>query len=322
MTKYLDLTVRCISDGPRLVSVRARHGVSLTVLRLLTQNNVERIQHYASLPTEAPSHTAHDPAESAWPSVGQVVFKDVELRYRPELPLVLKGVSFTINAGEKVVSILAPPPEAPSSRRRALSDGQVRAKAVSHKPCSVPSRSAVEPFPSTATIYTFSVLRLCVLLRSCHSYPASGPPCHHSSGELHVRRDSPVSVQALAGTESRDCLDPRGLCTDGELNDALNLIHQARGNGTSIPSDKFRLDAEVLAEGQNFSAGEKQLRASGPVHRHGTNSQSRSFARSSVGERCCYWTRRRRLSILKPMRSFSDSFSPSFAKRRFVVFEI
>lgn len=29
-------------------------------------------------------------------------FQDVQLRYRPELPLVLKGISFDIKPGEKV----------------------------------------------------------------------------------------------------------------------------------------------------------------------------------------------------------------------------
>ncbi len=31
-----------------------------------------------------------------------MTFKDVQLRYRPELPLVLRGMSFDIKAGEKV----------------------------------------------------------------------------------------------------------------------------------------------------------------------------------------------------------------------------
>ena len=37
-----------------------------------------------------------------WPTQGEVTFEDVALRYRPDLPLVLKGLTFSIKAGEKV----------------------------------------------------------------------------------------------------------------------------------------------------------------------------------------------------------------------------
>ena len=37
-----------------------------------------------------------------WPNKPSIEFKDVELRYRPETPLVLKGLDFKIQPGEKV----------------------------------------------------------------------------------------------------------------------------------------------------------------------------------------------------------------------------
>ena len=43
-----------------------------------------------------------DPAPDDWPTAGAIELEDVELRYRPELPLVLKGISFKIRPGEKV----------------------------------------------------------------------------------------------------------------------------------------------------------------------------------------------------------------------------
>ena len=63
---------------------------------------MERVQHYNKLEMEADPILPTDPAEGEWPTAGAVEFKDVELRYRPELPLVLKGLTFTIEAGEKV----------------------------------------------------------------------------------------------------------------------------------------------------------------------------------------------------------------------------
>ena len=64
---------------------------------------VERIQEYTEIESEADRHTETDdgPAKS-WPTGGEVVFKDSKLRYRPELPLVLKGLNIAIPTGSKV----------------------------------------------------------------------------------------------------------------------------------------------------------------------------------------------------------------------------
>merc|ERR1719253_376112 len=40
--------------------------------------------------------------DPSWPQSGGIVFQDVEMRYRKELPLVLSGVSFEIDAGSSV----------------------------------------------------------------------------------------------------------------------------------------------------------------------------------------------------------------------------
>lgn len=65
-------------------------------------NSVERLQYYNHLGTEAASTLSSDPPIEDWPKKGEVVFRSVDLRYRPELPLVLKGVSFSVRAGQKV----------------------------------------------------------------------------------------------------------------------------------------------------------------------------------------------------------------------------
>lgn len=36
-----------------------------------------------------------------WPEKGVVEFNDYKTRYRPGLDLVLKGLAFTVNSGEK-----------------------------------------------------------------------------------------------------------------------------------------------------------------------------------------------------------------------------
>ena len=65
------------------------------------QNNVERVQYYNDLALEAAPTLPTDPG-AEWPTKGAVTFENVQLRYRPELPLVLNGLNFSINPGEKV----------------------------------------------------------------------------------------------------------------------------------------------------------------------------------------------------------------------------
>lgn len=99
---------------PAYAGLAISYAVQLTGLfqftvRLLTETearftSVERINHYIKcLETEAPrqSPEAAAPAPS-WPQQGKIAFQDVEMRYRDDLPLVLKNLSFTILPEETI----------------------------------------------------------------------------------------------------------------------------------------------------------------------------------------------------------------------------
>ena len=62
---------------------------------------VERVLEYIGLPTENMFGSGCQPATN-WPTVGGIVFQNVSMRYRSELPLVLTDVSLTIHPGEKI----------------------------------------------------------------------------------------------------------------------------------------------------------------------------------------------------------------------------
>jgi len=62
--------------------------------------SVERLQHFKSVPQEFTEQALTQIA--SWPSKGKLVFENVQLKYRPHLPLVLRGVSFSINPGQRV----------------------------------------------------------------------------------------------------------------------------------------------------------------------------------------------------------------------------
>ena len=65
-------------------------------------NSVERIVHYTEIEQEAPHEIPDQKPPASWPAQGQIVLKDVVLKYRPELTSVLKGLSMDVAAGEKV----------------------------------------------------------------------------------------------------------------------------------------------------------------------------------------------------------------------------
>ena len=57
------------------------------------------------IPSEAPRYTANSSTQNAtdnWPSKGAVSLRNVCLRYRPNLPLVLKNLSVAVEAGQKI----------------------------------------------------------------------------------------------------------------------------------------------------------------------------------------------------------------------------
>ncbi|XP_010460830.1 PREDICTED: ABC transporter C family member 11 isoform X1 [Camelina sativa] len=65
-------------------------------------NSVERVGNYIDLPSEASDIIENHRPISSWPSRGSIEFEDVHLRYRPGLPPVLHGLTFSVSPSEKV----------------------------------------------------------------------------------------------------------------------------------------------------------------------------------------------------------------------------
>ena len=66
----------------------------------------ERTYQYSIIPPEMGllpcPETLSPPPASPWPLHGAIEFKNVSVRYRPDLPLVLRDLSFSVKAGEKI----------------------------------------------------------------------------------------------------------------------------------------------------------------------------------------------------------------------------
>ena len=65
-------------------------------------SSIERLHEYAYWDDHEKPLDNPKPKEENWPKNGKIVAKNISVRYRPHLPLVINGVSFTIESGEKV----------------------------------------------------------------------------------------------------------------------------------------------------------------------------------------------------------------------------
>ncbi|TMW54988.1 hypothetical protein Poli38472_014759 [Pythium oligandrum] len=104
------------SIGAAVAGLSLTYATQLTIsfqrmigLATMTENIMtcfERIAFYDTLDEEgylmSHKHTTSTAVEAQWPRTGAITFENVTMRYRPELELVLKDVSFTVKSGEKI----------------------------------------------------------------------------------------------------------------------------------------------------------------------------------------------------------------------------
>uniref|UniRef100_A0A453AEK8 ABC transporter domain-containing protein n=1 Tax=Aegilops tauschii subsp. strangulata TaxID=200361 RepID=A0A453AEK8_AEGTS len=64
--------------------------------------SVERVNQYSALPSEAAWAVSDCLPSANWLQRGDIDIKDLEVRYRPNTPLILKGITMSIRSGEKI----------------------------------------------------------------------------------------------------------------------------------------------------------------------------------------------------------------------------
>ncbi|KAI3749263.1 hypothetical protein L2E82_19870 [Cichorium intybus] len=97
---------------PENVGLSLSYGLSLNValfwsvyISCFVENrmvSVERIKQFSNIPPEAEWVNEDNPPPINWPSHGNVELKDLQVRYRPNTPLVIKGITLSIVGGEKI----------------------------------------------------------------------------------------------------------------------------------------------------------------------------------------------------------------------------
>lgn len=164
-------------------------------------------------------------------------FKDVELKYRPDLPLVLKGLTFDIRPAEKV-GIIGRTGAGKSSIAQALfrtvelCGGKIEVDGRDLKDLGLDAvRHRLSIIPQDAFLFSGTV-------RSVPHF------CDVAQSRADVLREN---------------IDPTGDKSDAELTSAMSMIHRSSSSSVAL-KEKFKLDGPVADNGSNFSAGERQLR--------------------------------------------------------------
>ncbi|XP_075427000.1 ATP-binding cassette sub-family C member 5 isoform X2 [Ascaphus truei] len=106
--KVTPFSVKSLSEASVSMERFKLTGLFQFTVRLASETearftSVERISHYIkTLALEAPARIKNKAPPADWPQEGEITFENAEMRYRENLPLVLKKVSFTIKPKEKI----------------------------------------------------------------------------------------------------------------------------------------------------------------------------------------------------------------------------
>jgi ABC-type multidrug transport system fused ATPase/permease subunit len=185
-------------------------------------NSTERIHYYGTqLEEEAPLHLGDVPAN--WPEKGEIVFDDVQMRYRAGLPLVLHGLSMHVKAGERI--------------------GVVGRTGAGKSSIMSTLFRLVELSGGKITIDGINIATIGL---------------HDLRSRLAIIPQDPTLFRGTI----RSNLDPFGEHTDLDLWNALRQADLV-GTAQSMDDEQGRihLDTQVEDEGLNFSLGQRQLLA-------------------------------------------------------------
>lgn len=185
-----------------------------------SMTSIERVLEMSKLPQERDHLTLQNVhLDHSWPSNGDLIFKDVCLRYRTGLPLALNGLSFSLRSGQR---------------------------------CGVVGRTGAGKSSISVALFRLAEIET-------GSITLDGVDLSHIGlADVRGREKSlyiiPQDPVLFSGT-IRECLDPFKLCSDDDILNALCLVKigDPQNRGLSM------LDDFVDEGGRNFSLGERQL---------------------------------------------------------------
>ncbi|XP_043490273.1 multidrug resistance-associated protein 5-like isoform X2 [Polistes fuscatus] len=197
-------------------------GVFQYTVRLMSETevrfiSVERINYYLkNLEKEETPKESLIKIDDNWPTSGKIQFKNVKMKYRKELPLILLNISFTVKPGEKMGII---------------------GRTGSGK--------------SSLTIALFRLVEICEGIIKIDGVDISKLELSLLRSKLSIIPQDPV----LFNGTIRSNLDPFEQYSDVEIWNALEKSQLKE----KVKLLNGQLETLVESNGNNFSAGERQL---------------------------------------------------------------
>ncbi|XP_042491157.1 LOW QUALITY PROTEIN: ABC transporter C family member 8-like [Macadamia integrifolia] len=218
--------------APGFVGLSLSYALTLTNTQVFTSRwycslanyivSVERIKQFMHIPSEPPAIVEDKRPPSSWPSQGRIELLDLKIKYRPNAPLVLKGISCTFKEGTRVGVV-----GRTGSGKTTLISALFR---------------LVEPVSGRILIDGLDI-------------------CSIGLKDLRMKLSVIPQEPALFKGSIRTNLDPLGLYSDNEIWEAIEKC-QLKSTVLSLPN---LLDSSVSDEGENWSAGQRQLFCLGRV---------------------------------------------------------
>ncbi|XP_047329889.1 ABC transporter C family member 8 [Impatiens glandulifera] len=184
--------------------------------------SVERIKQFMQLPSEPPAILENSRPPNSWPFEGRIDFECLKIRYRPNAPLVLHGITCTFIGGTRV---------------------------------GVAGRTG-----SGKTTLVSALFRL-VEAESGRILIDGLDICSIGLKDLRMKLSIIPQEPTLFNGSIRSNIDPLGLYSDDEIWEALKKCQL----NTFINSLPNLLDSSVRDDGENWSAGQRQLLCLGRV---------------------------------------------------------
>ncbi|KAG0309742.1 hypothetical protein BGZ98_008878 [Dissophora globulifera] len=248
-------------------------GTIVWVIRIyamneMNLNSVERVVEYMELEEEPPAIIEGSRPPASWPHAGEIVVDHLTMRYAPDTPDVIKDISLTIKAGEKVgvvgrtgsgKSTLAislfrfMDPAAGSIKIDGIDICKIGLQDLRSNLTIIPQdpilfkgtlRSNLDPFGEREDFELWEALRRSHLI----------PDTKSASVAASKRNSLEVTSAETGGSSSANSKSPAESVKDGSKKD------DAAAAATEIvdPS-KISLDTPVKENGSNFSQGQRQL---------------------------------------------------------------
>ncbi|KAI9767128.1 MAG: hypothetical protein M1840_005917 [Geoglossum simile] len=184
----------------------------------LNMNSCERVVEYSKLNIEDQSGIE---APAAWPQEGRLTVEGLVVGYAPDLPPVLKGLSFSVEKNQRV---------------------------------GIVGRTGAGKSSLTLALFRFLEAREGTIY--IDGLDISGIKLHDLRGRIAIIPQDPV---LFSGTV-RSNLDTFNDYTDAELHDALERVHLIpSASHTSNPKNFPSLTSPISPGGLNLSQGQRQL---------------------------------------------------------------